>query len=146
MIGDPSGKSAERNLLDDDALQHNLAGIVPLLRRFLEFEERAPTGPSCSTTGPGRSVLSLLDFLRDVGKHVTVNHMVAKESVRNRMDGDDGISFTEFSYMLLQANDFLWLFENEGLRDADRRLRPVGQHLARGRPDPPADRVRRPMP
>jgi len=113
MIGDPSGKSAERNLLDDDALQQNLAGIVPLLRQFLDFDE----GPNPAKLLDNRAWtvgVPLLDFLRDVGKHVTVNHMVAKESVRNRMEGEDGISFTEFSYMLLQANDFLWLFENEG--------------------------------
>ena len=113
MIGDPSGKSAERNLLDDDALQQNLAGIVPLLRQFLDFED-VPNPAKLLDNRAWTVGLSLLDFLRDVGKHVTVNHMVAKESVRNRMEGDDGISFTEFSYMLLQANDFLWLFENEG--------------------------------
>ena len=113
MIGDPSGKSAERNLLDDDALQANLAGIVPLLRQFLDFED-VPNPAKLLDNRAWTVGLSLLDFLRDVGKHITVNHMVAKESVRNRMDGDDGISFTEFSYMLLQANDFLWLYENEG--------------------------------
>jgi len=113
MIGDPSGKSAERNLLDDDALQQNLAGIVPLLRQFLDFEEVA--NPAKLLDNRAWTVgVSLLDFLRDVGKYVTVNHMVAKEAVRNRMEGDEGISFTEFSYMLLQANDFVWLFENEG--------------------------------
>jgi tyrosyl-tRNA synthetase len=113
MIGDPSGRSAERNLLDDDALQRNLAGIVPLLRQFLDFED-VPNPAKLLDNRAWTVGVSLLDFLRDVGKHVTVNHMVAKESVRSRMDGEDGISFTEFSYMLLQANDFLWLFENEG--------------------------------
>ncbi len=113
MIGDPSGKSAERNLLDDDALADNLAGIVPLLRQFIDFEDVPNPGKLLDNRAWTVST-SLLDFLRDVGKYVTVNHMVAKESVRNRMEGDDGISFTEFSYMLLQANDFLWLYENEG--------------------------------
>ncbi len=113
MIGDPSGKSSERNLLDDDSLAENLAGIVPILRQFVDFE--ADGNPAKLLDNRAWTVsLSLLDFLRDVGKHVTVNQMVAKESVRNRMDGEDGISFTEFSYMLLQAHDFLWLFENEG--------------------------------
>ncbi|MGI9594607.1 MAG: tyrosine--tRNA ligase [Acidimicrobiales bacterium] len=113
MIGDPSGKSAERNLLDDDALADNLAGIVPLLRQFIEFED-VPNPAKLLDNRAWTVSTSLLDFLRDVGKYVTVNHMVAKESVRNRMEGEDGISFTEFSYMLLQANDFLWLFEHEG--------------------------------
>ncbi len=120
MIGDPSGKSAERNLLDDDALADNLAGIVPLLKQFIDFEG-GDTGFG-GQDNAGKLLdnrawtvsTSLLEFLRDVGKYVTVNHMVAKESVRNRMEGEDGISFTEFSYMLLQANDFLWLYENEG--------------------------------
>ncbi len=113
MIGDPSGKSAERNLLDDDALAQNLAGIVPVLRKFVDFE--ADHNPAKLLDNRAWTVgLSLLDFLRDVGKHITVNQMVAKESVRNRMAGDEGISFTEFTYMLLQAQDFLWLFENEG--------------------------------
>ncbi len=113
MIGDPSGKSAERNLLDDDALQENLAGIVPLLKRFLDFE-RADNPAKLLDNRAWTVGVSFLDFLRDVGKHVTINNMVAKDSVRNRMEGEFGISFTEFSYMLLQANDFLWLYENEG--------------------------------
>lgn len=113
MIGDPSGKSTERNLLDDDALQQNLAGIVPLLRQFLEFEN-VPNPAKLFDNRAWTVGVPLLDFLRDVGKHVTVNHMMAKDSVRTRMDGEDGISFTEFSYMLLQANDFLWLYEHEG--------------------------------
>ena len=113
MVGDPSGRSDERNLLDDDALADNLAGIVPLLRQFLEFEDS--DNPAKLLDNRAWTVsASFLDFLRDVGKHVTVNQMVAKESVRARMAGDDGISYTEFSYMLLQANDYLWLAENEG--------------------------------
>jgi tyrosyl-tRNA synthetase len=113
MIGDPSGKSSERNLLDDAALQANLAGIVPLLRQFLDFDD----GPNPAKLLDNRAWtvgMSLLDFLREVGKYATVNQMVAKESVRNRMEGEDGISFTEFSYMLIQAHDFSWLFEHEG--------------------------------
>lgn len=113
MIGDPSGKSDERNLLDDAALQANMAGIVPLLRRFLEFED-TPNPAKLLDNRAWTVSVSLLDFLRDVGKHVTVNQMVAKESVKARMAGDDGISYTEFSYMLLQANDYLWLAEHEG--------------------------------
>jgi tyrosyl-tRNA synthetase len=112
MVGDPSGRSDERNLLDDDALAENLAGIVPLLRQFLEFDDSRNPAKLLDNRAWTVSA-SFLDFLRDVGKHITVNQMVAKESVRARMAGDDGISYTEFSYMLLQANDYLWLAENE---------------------------------
>ena len=112
MIGDPSGRSSERNLLDDDALAANLAGITPLLRRFLDFE--TDKNPARLFDNRAWTVsLSIIDFLRDVGKHATINQMVAKESVKTRMDGEDGISFTEFTYMLLQAHDFLWLNQNE---------------------------------
>ncbi len=113
MIGDPSGKSAERNLLDDESLAENLAGIVPVLRQFVDFE--AEDNPAKLLDNRAWTVgLPLLDFLRDIGKHITINQMVAKESVKNRMVGEEGISFTEFTYMLLQAQDFLWLYENEG--------------------------------
>jgi tyrosyl-tRNA synthetase len=113
MIGDPSGRSDERNLLDDATLGHNLACIKEQMTRFLDFEP----GPTQATLVDNRSWTGdvlLLDFLRDVGKLVTVNQMVAKESVRSRMESDNGISYTEFSYMLLQANDFAWLHEHEG--------------------------------
>ena len=113
MIGDPSGKSAERNLLDDAAIAANLAGIVPQLRQFLEFEDVA--NPAKLLDNRAWTVsMSVLDFLRDVGKHVTVNQMMGKESVKARMAGEEGISYTEFSYMLLQAHDFAWLCANEG--------------------------------
>ncbi len=108
MIGDPGGKSAERNLLSREQLDHNLACIKRQLSRLLDFE---------TSTNPARLVdnatwtsgLSYLDFLRDIGKHFSVNVMVAKDSVRSRMEGDNGISYTEFSYMLLQAHDFYHL-------------------------------------
>ncbi len=112
MIGDPSGKSAERSLLDDAALEANLAGIMPTLRQFLDFEGANPATLVDNRTWT--SPVTMLEFLRDVGKHVTINQMVAKESVKARMAGEEGISYTEFSYMLLQANDFLWLYEHEG--------------------------------
>ena len=111
MVGDPSGRSAERNLLDDDALARNLEGIVPQLRQFLDFDE----GPHAARLLDNRAWtvgVGVLDFLRDVGKHVTVQQMVGKESIRNRLDEGDGLSYTEFSYMLLQAYDYLWLAEN----------------------------------
>ncbi|MEC8828280.1 MAG: tyrosine--tRNA ligase, partial [Actinomycetota bacterium] len=103
MVGDPSGRSIERNLLDDEGLAQNLEGILPQLRQFLDFDGDSPAkllDNRAWTVG-----LGVLDFLRDVGKHVTVNQMVAKESVRNRIAEGDGISYTEFSYMLLQGYD-----------------------------------------
>jgi tyrosyl-tRNA synthetase len=112
MIGDPSGRSDERNLLDEVTLAHNLACIKEQMGRFLDFDS-GPTQAKLVDNRTWTGDLSLLDFLRDVGKHVTVNQMVAKESVRSRMESDNGISYTEFSYMLLQANDFAWLHEHE---------------------------------
>ena len=111
MIGDPSGRDAERNLLDDEGLARNLEGILPQLRKFLEFE-----GESAAKLLDNRAWtvgVGVLDFLRDVGKHVTVNQMVANDSVKSRMSEGDGIAFTEFSYMLLQGYDYLWLADNE---------------------------------
>ncbi len=113
MVGDPSGKSTERTLLDDDQLASNIAGILPQLRQFLDFERKA--NPATLLDNRAWTVgVSYLQFLRDVGKFITVNQMVAKDSVRSRMESTDGISYTEFSYMLLQAHDFAWLFEHEG--------------------------------
>src|ERR1700760_1120663 len=113
MIGDPSGKSAERNLLTREAIAANVGGVRGQLTQFLDFD---------SSTNPARLVnnadwvqpMSVLDFLRDVGKHFSVNAMVAKDSVRSRMESDSGISFTEFSYSLLQAYDFLHLYQKYG--------------------------------
>lgn len=114
MIGDPSGKSDERSLLDDDALAANLAGIVPQLRQFLEFERDG--NPAKLLDNRAWTVgVPYLVFLRDVGKYITVNQMMAKDSIRSRLEGTEGISYTEFSYMLLQAHDFAWLHENEGV-------------------------------
>jgi tyrosyl-tRNA synthetase len=110
MIGDPGGRSEERNLLDLATLAANVESIKVQIGRIL-----GPEGPwalvdNMAWTGE----LRLLDFLRDVGKHMTVNQMVARESVRARMEGEHGISYTEFSYMLLQANDYAWLHQHEG--------------------------------
>jgi len=113
MIGDPSGKSAERNLLSPEDLERNIQGQSAQLKSFLDFE---------STTNPARVVnnadwmrpISILDFLRDVGKHFSVNAMMAKDSVKSRLEGTSGISYTEFSYSLLQAYDFLHLYEAHG--------------------------------
>jgi tyrosyl-tRNA synthetase len=110
MIGDPGGKSAERNLLSRETIEANIAGIQGQLIRLLDFETKENPALLLNNADWTQSV-SVLDFLRDVGKHFTVNAMVAKDSVRSRMESDSGISFTEFSYSLLQAFDFLHLFE-----------------------------------
>jgi tyrosyl-tRNA synthetase len=113
MIGDPGGRSEERNLLDPDQVRANVESVKGQLRRFLDFD----AGDRSAVLVDNREWtegLGVLDFLRDVGKHATVGQMIAKESVRTRLESDHGISYTEFSYMLLQANDFWWLHENRG--------------------------------
>jgi tyrosyl-tRNA synthetase len=110
MIGDPGGRSEERNLLDLDTLAANVAAIKEQIARIL-----GPEGPwKLVDNLTWTADLRVLDFLRDVGKHVTVNQMVARESVKARMASEHGISYTEFSYMLLQANDYAWLHQHEG--------------------------------
>jgi tyrosyl-tRNA synthetase len=114
MIGDPSGKSAERNLLDDEQLAKNVAGIRKQLERFIDF---SPSGGAILVDNyEWTRGVSYLGFLRDVGKHFSVNMMLAKDSVSTRIDKEQGISYTEFSYMLLQAFDFLHLYKHEGCR------------------------------
>ena len=111
MIGDPGGRSEERNLLDGETLGRNAAAIKGQLSAFLDFEP----GPFQARLVDNRDwtePIGVIDFLRDVGKHITVNYMLAKESVKTRVASEHGISFTEFSYMLLQANDFAWLHEH----------------------------------
>ncbi len=114
MVGDPGGKSEERNLLDVDTLRSNVEGIRGVLSRFLDFSSNAPNAAILVNNYDWTAGVSALDFLRDVGKHVTVNQMMAKDSVRSRIESEHGISYTEFSYMLLQAFDFWWLYENMG--------------------------------
>ncbi len=113
MIGDPSGKTKERQLLDERQLAHNLAGIRAQLGRFLLFEGVDNPAMMIDNADWLRP-LRLLDFLRDTGKHFTVNYMMTKDSVKSRLAAEEGISFTEFSYMLLQAYDFLTLFREHG--------------------------------
>lgn len=113
MIGDPSGRSDERQFLDPAVLDANRAGIGAQLRRFLRFED-SPTGADLVDNRTWTEGVSILDFLRDVGKYVTVNTMLAKDSVKSRLSRESGISFTEFSYMLLQANDYLELHTQRG--------------------------------
>ena len=116
MIGDPGGKASERALLGPDELASNVEGIRPQLEHFLDFSPSAGAArASLVDNADWLGAISMVDFLRDVGKHFTVNQMVAKESVRTRFEREDqGISYTEFSYMLLQAYDFLRLYEDRG--------------------------------
>ena len=112
MVGDPGGRSEERNLLDEETLSHNVARIKEQLGRVVDLsdEGRGMLVDNRDWTHP----ITILEFLRDVGKHVTVNQMLARESIKVRINSEHGISFTEFSYMLLQANDYLWLHDNLG--------------------------------
>jgi tyrosyl-tRNA synthetase len=111
MVGDPSGRSEERNLLDDATLDHNVARIKEQISRIVVLDDgRGELVDNRDWTQP----ISVLEFLRDVGKHVTVNQMLARESIKMRINSEHGISFTEFSYMLLQANDYLWLHDHLG--------------------------------
>jgi tyrosyl-tRNA synthetase len=115
MIGDPSGKTNERQLLSKEQVEANVEAVRPQLARFLDFEVR--DNPACiENNADWLMSLSMMSFLRDVGKRFSVNYMIAKDSVKSRLEREDGISFTEFSYMLLQAYDFLHLFEHHGCR------------------------------
>jgi tyrosyl-tRNA synthetase len=113
MIGDPSGKSAERNLLEGEALEHNVNAIRGQLSRFLEFGD-GPRDAIMANNADWFRGVGYLEFLRDVGKHLTINYMMAKDSVRARLESENGISYTEFSYMLLQAWDFVQLHKRHG--------------------------------
>ncbi|MBL0309199.1 MAG: tyrosine--tRNA ligase [Bacteroidetes bacterium] len=115
MIGDPSGKSTERNLLDEKTLQHNLACQKKQLEKFLNFNCGATSAEFVNNFDWFKG-MSFLDFLRDVGKRLTVNYMMAKDSVKSRMTSDEGISFTEFSYQLIQGYDFYYLWKNKGVK------------------------------
>ena len=114
MIGDPSGKSEERNLLSVDALQQNVAGMAEQMRQFIDFDSRRSSAAVLVNNFDWMKGFSYLDFLRDVGKHFPVNVMLAKDSVKGRLERESGISYTEFSYMLLQAYDFVYLNQNFG--------------------------------
>src|SRR5476651_1189198 len=111
MVGDPSGKSAERNLLSEDVLQQNLAGIKNQLERFLDFNCGANSAEMVNNYDWFKD-FTFLNFIRDVGKHITVNYMMAKDSVKNRIGGDTGMSFTEFTYQLVQGYDFYYLWKH----------------------------------
>ena len=116
MIGDPSGKSSERNLLDETTLRYNQDAIKKQLSHFLDFDSDAPNAAKLVNNYDWMKQFSFLEFIRDVGKHITVNYMMAKDSVKNRISGassNDGMSFTEFTYQLVQGYDFLHLFKAE---------------------------------
>ena len=118
MIGDPSMKSAERNLLDEETLRHNQECIKQQLAKFLDFDSDAPNAAKLVNNYDWMKDYSFLNFIRDIGKLITVNYMMAKDSVKKRLSRDSsvGMSFTEFSYQLLQGYDFLYLYEHEGCR------------------------------
>ena len=118
MIGDPSMKSAERNLLDESTLRHNQDCIKKQFEKFLDFISDAPNAAIMVNNYDWMKDYSFLNFIRDIGKHLTVNYMMAKDSVKKRLssESNEGMSFTEFSYQLLQAYDFLVLYRNEGCR------------------------------
>ena len=116
MIGDPSMKSAERNLLDEETLNHNVACLKAQLARFLDFDSDAPNKAELVNNYDWMKDYSFINFIRDIGKHITVNYMMAKDSVKKRLERDssEGMSFTEFSYQLMQGYDFYWLWKNRG--------------------------------
>ncbi|MES2891892.1 MAG: tyrosine--tRNA ligase [Bacteroidota bacterium] len=112
MVGDPSGKSEERNLLSEEVLNHNVACVQEQLQRFLDFSATLPNRAELVNNYDWFKKISFLDFIRDTGKHITVNYMMSKDSVRKRLEGDSGMSFTEFTYQLVQGYDFSWLYTN----------------------------------
>lgn len=116
MIGDPTGKSEERNLLSEDVLQRNQAGIKSQLEKFLEFDESKPNAAVMVNNYDWFKEMNFLDFIRDTGKHITVNYMMAKESVKKRIESENGISFTEFTYQLIQGYDFYWLYKHHNCK------------------------------
>lgn len=115
MVGDPSGKSAERNLLDEATLNHNVAGIHAQLEKFLDFNCGANSAVMVNNYDWFKE-FSFLSFIRDVGKHLTVNYMMAKDSVKKRLEGENGMSFTEFTYQLVQGYDFYYLWKHHGIK------------------------------
>lgn len=112
MVGDPSGKSEERNMLSEDALNKNVEGIKAQLQKFLDFDGTGATAAVLVNNYDWFKNISFLDFIRDTGKHITVNYMMAKDSVKKRLEGENGMSFTEFTYQLVQGYDFYWLNKN----------------------------------
>lgn len=116
MIGDPSGKSEERNLLNEETLNRNVAGVKAQLEKFLDFDTTKPNPAEVVNNYDWFKTISFIEFLRDAGKHITVNYMMAKDSVKKRIEGDTGISYTEFAYQLMQGYDFYWLYTHKNCK------------------------------
>jgi tyrosyl-tRNA synthetase len=118
MIGDPSGRSQERNLLNENTLKENQEAIKKQLAKFLDFSDKSPNGAIMVNNYDWMKTFTFLDFIRDIGKHITVNYMMAKDSVKKRLGADSkyGMSFTEFTYQLVQGYDFLYLFQNNNCK------------------------------
>jgi len=116
MVGDPSGKSEERNLLSEEILNHNVACVKAQLEKFLDFDPGKPNAAEMANNYDWFKNFSFLNFIRDVGKHITVNYMMAKDSVKKRLEGETGMSFTEFTYQLVQGYDFYWLYKNKNCK------------------------------
>jgi len=116
MVGDPSGKSEERNFLSEEELKKNVAGIKAQLEKFLDFNPSLPNAAEMVNNYDWFKPISFIDFLRDAGKHITVNYMMAKDSVKKRIEGDAGISYTEFAYQMMQGYDFYWLYKNKNCK------------------------------
>ncbi|TWI79093.1 tyrosyl-tRNA synthetase [Lacibacter cauensis] len=116
MIGDPSGKSQERNLLDEETLNKNVAGVKAQLEKFLDFDPSKPNAAEMANNYDWFKTISFIDFLRDTGKHITINYMMAKDSVKKRIESEVGLSYTEFAYQLMQGYDFYWLYEHKSCK------------------------------
>jgi tyrosyl-tRNA synthetase len=116
MVGDPSGKSEERNLLSEETLLFNQEGVRKQLSKFLAFNTGLPNSAELVNNYDWFKDFSFLNFIRDVGKHITVNYMMSKDSVKKRLDGETGMSFTEFTYQLVQGYDFYWLYQNRNCK------------------------------
>jgi len=116
MVGDPSGKSEERNLLSEETLQKNVSGVKAQLERFLDFDPALPNAAEMANNYDWFRNISFIDFLRDAGKYITVNYMMAKDSVKKRIEGETGISYTEFAYQLMQGYDFYWLYQHKNCK------------------------------
>ena len=116
MVGDPSGKSEERNLLSADVLNHNVEAVKKQLGRFIDFHSGRPNAAEMVNNYDWFKNISFLDFIRDTGKHISINYMMAKDSVKKRLEGENGMSFTEFTYQLVQGYDFYWLYKNKSCK------------------------------
>lgn len=116
MVGDPSGKSEERNLLSEEVLNHNLDCVKKQLEKYLDFDPGKTNCAEMANNYDWFKEITFLNFIRDIGKHITVNYMMAKDSVKKRLEGETGMSFTEFTYQLVQGYDFYWLYKNKNCK------------------------------